>query len=235
MKNMVSIDRRFAPSRWPRCWSSSGSSPARVAGCRSCCTCWPWSWWPPRRSASARCTPPSASAPARLSRSNLAVGNPLVAPAVGDRPTATGRNGAGSGYVRGVPVADLRRDLPAEMNSLRYARTIDCDPHRAEDLVQDTLVRALERADSFREEASLRTWLHRILHNLAVDGFGGESATRSSPTGWSRWTRHGVMTHSRWTRPGSSKPPRPPRICVMRWSGCRTSTDLRWCCTMSRS
>ncbi len=74
-----------------------------------------------------------------------------------------------------MPVADLRRDLPAEIpNLLRYARTIDCDPHRAEDLVQDTLVRALERADSFREEASLRTWLHRILHNLAVDGMRRE-------------------------------------------------------------
>ncbi len=69
-----------------------------------------------------------------------------------------------------MPAADLRRDLPAEIPGLlRYARSIAGDPHRAEDLVQDTLVRALERAESFREEASLRTWLHRILHNLAVD------------------------------------------------------------------
>ncbi len=52
---------------------------------------------------------------------------------------------------------------------LRYARSITSDPRRAEDLVQDTLVRALERCNSFRGESSLATWLHRILHNLAVD------------------------------------------------------------------
>ena len=52
---------------------------------------------------------------------------------------------------------------------LRYARSISSDPRGAEDLVQDTLVRALERSGSFRGESSLATWLHRILHNLAVD------------------------------------------------------------------
>ena len=52
---------------------------------------------------------------------------------------------------------------------LRYARTLTRDPERAEDLVQETLTRALERGDTFRGESSLRTWLHRVLHNLAVD------------------------------------------------------------------
>ncbi len=52
---------------------------------------------------------------------------------------------------------------------LRYAHTLVRDTERAEDLVQDTVVRALERAESFRSESLLRTWLHRILHNLAVD------------------------------------------------------------------
>lgn len=54
---------------------------------------------------------------------------------------------------------------------LRYARSIAADSALAEDLVSDTLVRALERSDSFRGDASLSTWLHRILHNLAVDRF----------------------------------------------------------------
>ena len=57
---------------------------------------------------------------------------------------------------------------------LRYARTIVADGPLAEDLVQETLLRALLRADSFRAEASLATWLHRILHNLAVDRFRAE-------------------------------------------------------------
>ncbi|MEI2716611.1 MAG: sigma-70 family RNA polymerase sigma factor [Candidatus Nanopelagicales bacterium] len=54
---------------------------------------------------------------------------------------------------------------------LRYARSITADETLAEDLVSDTLVRALERSESFRGDAALQTWLHRILHNLAVDAF----------------------------------------------------------------
>lgn len=69
------------------------------------------------------------------------------------------------------PVAPaFSEQLAAEVPGLlRYARTLVRDAGRAEDLVQDTVVRALERAESFRGESSVRTWLHRILHNLAVD------------------------------------------------------------------
>ncbi|NNM47021.1 sigma-70 family RNA polymerase sigma factor [Knoellia koreensis] len=60
--------------------------------------------------------------------------------------------------------------LVAEVPGLmRYARTIVRDQALAEDLVQETLVRALERGHSFRGDSSLATWLHRILHNAAVD------------------------------------------------------------------
>lgn len=60
--------------------------------------------------------------------------------------------------------------LPAELPGLlRYARTLAGDADRADDLVQTTALRALARAGSFRGESSLATWLHRILHNLAVD------------------------------------------------------------------
>jgi RNA polymerase sigma-70 factor (ECF subfamily) len=66
--------------------------------------------------------------------------------------------------------AELADTLPTALPSLmRYARTVTRDPVAAEDLVQETVVRALERADGFRGDASLTTWLHRILHNLAVD------------------------------------------------------------------
>ena len=51
----------------------------------------------------------------------------------------------------------------------RYALTLVRDRGPAEDLVQETLVRALEKAQTFRGESSPATWLHRILHNLAVD------------------------------------------------------------------
>lgn len=66
--------------------------------------------------------------------------------------------------------SELAEVLPAEVPGLlRYARSIVRDPDLAEDLVGDTLVRALERAQGFRADSSLATWLHRILHNLAVD------------------------------------------------------------------
>lgn len=69
-----------------------------------------------------------------------------------------------------MDVTDLGDRLVPEMPGLlRYARSLTSDPGRAEDLVQETLSRALQRAEQFRGEASLATWLHRILHNLAVD------------------------------------------------------------------
>lgn len=65
---------------------------------------------------------------------------------------------------------DLEDQLAAELPKLRgYALAVARDPHRADDLTQDTLVRALERSDSYRGDAPLGAWLRRILHNLAVD------------------------------------------------------------------
>lgn len=67
-------------------------------------------------------------------------------------------------------------ELAAELSThvpglLRYASTLTSDHTLAEDLVQETVSRALERAGGFRGDASVSTWLHRILHNLAVDHF----------------------------------------------------------------
>jgi RNA polymerase sigma-70 factor, ECF subfamily len=75
----------------------------------------------------------------------------------------------------------MRDQLAAEVpDLLRYARTVTGDPHRAEDLVQETLIRAIERGEHFRGDSSLRTWLHRVLHNRAVDL---ARATREHPDG----------------------------------------------------
>lgn len=51
----------------------------------------------------------------------------------------------------------------------RYALSLSRDHDVAEDLVQDTLVRALEKGDTFRGDSSVHTWLHRILHHRYVD------------------------------------------------------------------
>lgn len=61
----------------------------------------------------------------------------------------------------------LAPELVADL--LRFARSLTHDPTQAEDLVQETFVRALARLDSFRGDADVRTWLHRILYHAAVD------------------------------------------------------------------
>ena len=60
--------------------------------------------------------------------------------------------------------------VTAELPGLyRFARSITTNQAEAEDLVGDTVVRAIERQAQYRGEASLRTWLHQILSHLAVD------------------------------------------------------------------
>ena len=50
----------------------------------------------------------------------------------------------------------------------RLARSIVRDENEAEDVVQETYVRALAHLDEFRGEASLATWLARIAANEAL-------------------------------------------------------------------
>jgi RNA polymerase sigma-70 factor (ECF subfamily) len=61
---------------------------------------------------------------------------------------------------------DLTDEIPA---LFRFARALVRDEHLAGDLVQDTLARAIERADQYRNDAPLGAWLRRILRNLAID------------------------------------------------------------------
>jgi RNA polymerase sigma factor (sigma-70 family) len=51
----------------------------------------------------------------------------------------------------------------------RYARTFVRDAGAADDLVQDTLERAVSRWHQRRSDGDTRTWLFTILHNLAVN------------------------------------------------------------------
>lgn len=74
---------------------------------------------------------------------------------------------------------DLAELLPPQRDALlRYAMTITRDPATAEDLVQETLTRALERSESLAEDRAVRAWLFRIAHNLAVDHY---RSLRESP------------------------------------------------------
>ena len=64
---------------------------------------------------------------------------------------------------------ELLRCYPAERERLRASLSRLVGPSDAEDLANDTLLRALAAIDDFRGEAALSTWLHRIGTNLAYD------------------------------------------------------------------
>jgi RNA polymerase sigma-70 factor (ECF subfamily) len=69
-----------------------------------------------------------------------------------------------------APALDVAALAEAHAPALhRLAVFLTRDPTLADDLVQDTFLRALERGDSYRRDAPVETWLRRILHNLAVD------------------------------------------------------------------
>ncbi len=61
-------------------------------------------------------------------------------------------------------------ELTEHLDTLyRYALGVTRDPELAADTVQDTIVRAIERRDQYRDDAPLGHWLIRISHNLIID------------------------------------------------------------------
>lgn len=73
-------------------------------------------------------------------------------------------------------MASRRDAVAAEIPRLRrYARALLGDDGEADDLIQDTLERALARLDQWRDGDSPRKWLFSILHNLHVDGLRRKS------------------------------------------------------------
>ncbi len=65
---------------------------------------------------------------------------------------------------------DLRSEVAVEAPYLRrFARALTNDPVFSDDLVQDTLERALTRLHLFDETRNLRTWLYTILRNLFIN------------------------------------------------------------------
>src|SRR6478672_8663424 len=72
-------------------------------------------------------------------------------------------------------MSDFSRELAAQIPRLRrYARGLTHDPHWADDLVQDTLERALSRPRLFRPGSNLRAWLFTMLYRLYLNDLARE-------------------------------------------------------------
>ena len=70
-----------------------------------------------------------------------------------------------------APVAELpKAELVAAVPRLRrYARVLTGNPTRADDLVQDTLLRAWSKRRLWRAGSDLRAWLFTIMHNVYMN------------------------------------------------------------------
>src|SRR3984957_17448975 len=67
-------------------------------------------------------------------------------------------------------MSDFGPEIATHLPRLRrYARALLRNPAQAEDLVQDTMVRALEKAHLFQHDSNLRGWLVTIMHNEHVN------------------------------------------------------------------
>ena len=67
-------------------------------------------------------------------------------------------------------MSDFHRRLEEQIPRLRrYARALTRDASRADDLVQDTLMRALAKQQLWQEGTNLRAWLFTLMHNQHVN------------------------------------------------------------------
>jgi RNA polymerase sigma-70 factor, ECF subfamily len=78
----------------------------------------------------------------------------------------------------------LKRDLIAAIPSLRaFAVSVCGNPDRADDLVQETLVKAWGSLDSFAEGTNLTAWLFTILRNIYYSEFRKRRREAPDPDG----------------------------------------------------
>jgi len=73
------------------------------------------------------------------------------------------------------PFEELAMPLFASLYG--YARWLTREPHEAEDLVQETYLKALRGFDSFRQGTNFRAWMFRILRNTFLTSRAGLKET----------------------------------------------------------
>ena len=71
-----------------------------------------------------------------------------------------------------MPAADFKNELLAEMPNLRaFAISLSGSVSVADDLVQETLLRAWSKSDKFQPGTSLRAWVFTILRNIYYSNY----------------------------------------------------------------
>lgn len=82
------------------------------------------------------------------------------------------------------PAQDPRDELPQHLPALRaFAISLSRNPTTADDLVQDTIVKAWTRFDSFTVGTNLQAWLFTILRNTYFSSLRKHRREVSDPEG----------------------------------------------------
>ena len=81
----------------------------------------------------------------------------------------------------------------------RYLRSLTLDESRAEDLTQETFLRAMRSLSSFRGECEVRVWLCRIAKNLIAGFYLAQNNTTNTYVSIifynSIWSYSTISTH----------------------------------------
>lgn len=73
-------------------------------------------------------------------------------------------------------------EIKTHITSLRrYALVLTRNLDAAEDLVQETLLKGIAKADTLRPGSDLRPWLFRIMHNTHVSAQRSAAPARATP------------------------------------------------------
>jgi RNA polymerase sigma-70 factor (ECF subfamily) len=86
--------------------------------------------------------------------------------------------------------SSLQADLLGSVPHLRaFAVSLTADREKAEDLVQETLLRALTHMDRFERGTNLQAWLSTILRNQFYTGYRKRRSRACGSTTATCWTR----------------------------------------------
>src|SRR5690242_13795961 len=87
--------------------------------------------------------------------------------------------------------------LPLLPSLYNVARWLTADSAEAEDLVQETFLKALRGFDGFEPGTNFRAWIFRILRNTYLTSKSGLAARRTIALEdeWQKWGSPGVEQH----------------------------------------